>query len=148
MPVADAKNNLVFVSEELNTADTLINYAKGTLPNPISDRALQETADLKQQAGHYESTYQLAEPIQQVRTRHRKFELLEIWLNDDSGHNETYETAGSMKKGLPDVLHDFLYNLENRNLKRQIVDLYSLSRNLVNEILGAQLYIALRANCY
>lgn len=124
MRVIEARSDLVFVLEDINDARTLTAHAQRLVPYPITTRTKQALLELKQQAADYDTTYHLVDVIKGVRKRGREFEVLVKWLGFDADQDETWEPVGTMKDDLPGMLEDFLHTSGDRNLKRQIIDLY------------------------
>lgn len=117
-------NDLAFVLEDLNSADTLIAQSQRIFQYLITDHALQALVELKKQAGNYDTTYRLVESIKKAKKSRQEFELLVKWLGFDAKHRETRGPLGNLKEDMPGVPKTILQTAGDRSLKRQNINLY------------------------
>lgn len=117
MPLIEAKIDLVFILEHLNSADTLIAHVQRMIPYLIFDRASQALEKRRQRAAYYGTAFQIMESIKKARKHHGEFELLVKWLGFDSRHDETWETIGTVKEDMLGVPEEFLHASDNSELK-------------------------------
>lgn len=50
--------------------------------------------------------------------------MLDQWLEFDAGDNVIWEAHEKMREDLPGVLEAFLHTAGDRNMKKEIIDLY------------------------
>lgn len=123
MRVVETKSSLLFVVEDINSSHRITAHAQRLVPYPITPTTEQTSKELKQQATYYDMMTQIVDRIKGVRKRKGKYELLVAWMGYEEGDN-TWEPIETMLEDIPGVVEDYMYTAGDRNLKREIIDLY------------------------
>lgn len=129
MRVPEAKFNLVFVVKDILNARKTIVHAQRMLPYRVTHRGEQASAELKQQAEHYDTTYPLVDSIWSIWKKRGKHEMLVGWLGLERREDDTWEPIEFEKEEMLCILEDFLATTSDGNVKREVLDLYFLSKN-------------------
>lgn len=124
MLVKETKSPLLFVVEDITNAQHLTVHAQRMVPYPVTKGNERASEELLEQASHYDLTYHLVDEIRGIRKRKGSYEVLIRWMGLNNDDEMTWEPLENIRDDLPGILEDDLYTPGDRNLKREIIDLY------------------------
>lgn len=124
MRETEAKSSLVFVVEDIVNANKMVVHAQRMLSYPVSQQGELAFAELVKQADHYDTSYHLVDSIRGIRKKGSEYDVLMKWLGFEKGNDKTWEAHSSVKEDMPGTLEDYLHSAGDRNIKREVIDLY------------------------
>lgn len=90
--------------------------------------------EVKPRAAHYAATYYLVNEICGIRKRIGSFQVRVEWSWFKYDADMTGEQVGSIKEDVVGMLKNFSHTAGDRNLKREVLDLYFLTKYLIKKI--------------
>lgn len=124
MRVVKAKSDLVFTVQDLINETFHVMHGQRLVPYPITKNCTYISEELRFQADHFDKKCHLVEMITGVRKYKGSFEIKIRWTGYDHADDEKWEPISQKNEKIPGILENYLHTAGDRNLKREIINLY------------------------
>lgn len=124
MRTTASKSSFVFEVASIVDGSKVAVHAQVMTPHQASLPGKNALSESEQQTQHCDIKYNLIYSTCGKRKMRRKCEVSTEWLGLHENDDKTWEPLSKVKQDLSGVLEDFLRSVSERNLKREMLNIY------------------------